>query len=178
TVLVTQDHEYFQFKTDILARTITYSTDKKMPVNLVTIPVERAKEIIRINNNGEKPEQLEAEKIAPPQRQEYVELVGQDSLTRFDKKTKKKKKSKTGSNKDNTTVSDNKPKEQTNNNRQRRENPTAKRQAMTRPAVDNAHSVRKDYNQAVISTPAKQRPVVKPRQGRRSSRQNNTNSEK
>ncbi|MDE6811421.1 MAG: hypothetical protein K2J15_03635, partial [Muribaculaceae bacterium] len=49
TVLVTQDQEYFQFKTDILARTITYSTDKKMPGNLVTIPVERPKEIIRIN---------------------------------------------------------------------------------------------------------------------------------
>ncbi|MDE5842946.1 MAG: hypothetical protein K2H35_04345 [Muribaculaceae bacterium] len=93
-VLITQEQEYFQFKTDILARTITYSTDKKMPVNLITISVERAKEIIRINKRGEKPEQLEAEKAAPPQRQEYVELVGQDSLTRFDKKAKKKKKNK------------------------------------------------------------------------------------
>ncbi|MDE6271893.1 MAG: hypothetical protein K2M31_02670 [Muribaculaceae bacterium] len=90
-VLVTMDQEYFQFKTDILARTITYSTDKHAAVNLVTISTDRAKEIIEINKRGEKPEQLEAEKVAAPPRQEYVELVGQDSLTRFDKKKKKKK---------------------------------------------------------------------------------------
>ncbi len=90
-VLITQDQEYYQFKTDILARTITYSTDKHAAVNLVTISTDRAKEIIEINKRGEKPEQLEAQKVAPPVRQEYVELVGQDSLTRFDKKKKKRK---------------------------------------------------------------------------------------
>lgn len=90
-VLVTQEQEYFQFKTDILARTITYSTDKHSAVNLVTISTDRAKEIIEINRRGEKPVQLEAEKVETTQRKEYVELVGQDSLTRFDKKGKKKK---------------------------------------------------------------------------------------
>ncbi|MBD5176837.1 MAG: hypothetical protein HDT05_05405 [Bacteroidales bacterium] len=95
-VLITQDQEYYQFKTDILARTITYSTDKHAAVNLVTISTDRAKEIIAINRRGEKPEQLEAEKVVAAPRQEYVELVGQDSLTRFDKKGKKKKKGKGG----------------------------------------------------------------------------------
>lgn len=93
-VLITQDQEYYQFKTDILARKITYSTDKHQAVNLVTISADRAKEIIEINRRGEKPEQLEPSKTPAPQRQEYVEIVGQDSLTRFDKKGKKKKKAK------------------------------------------------------------------------------------
>ncbi len=91
-VLITQDQEYYQFKTDILARTITYSTDKHSAVNLVTISTERAKEIIEINRRGEKPEQLDIRTVAEEPRREYVELVGQDSLTRFDKKSKKKKK--------------------------------------------------------------------------------------
>lgn len=91
-VLITQDAEYYQFKTDILARTITYSTDKHMAANLVTIPASRAFEIIRINKQGGKVEQLEAEKPKVEPAKEYVELVGQDSLTRFDKSGRNKKK--------------------------------------------------------------------------------------
>lgn len=91
TVLITQDQEYYQFKTDILARTISYSTDKHAAVNLVTISTDRAKEIIAMNHRGQKPEQLLSETPTADPNQEYVELVGQDSLTRFDKKKKKKK---------------------------------------------------------------------------------------
>ena len=91
-VLLTQDSEYYQFKTDILARTITYSTDKHLAVNLVTIPASRAFEIIEINKQGLKVEQLEAEKPKVEPAKEYVELVGQDSLTRFDKSGRGNKK--------------------------------------------------------------------------------------
>ncbi|MDE5664096.1 MAG: hypothetical protein K2I37_08700 [Muribaculaceae bacterium] len=91
-VLITQDAEYYQFKTDILARTVTYSTDKHLAANLVTIPASRAFEIIRINKQGGKVEQLEAEKPKVEPAKEYVELVGQDSLTRFDKSGRAKKK--------------------------------------------------------------------------------------
>lgn len=92
TVLLCRDKEYYQFKTDILARTITYSTDKHVAANLVTISTDRAQEIIAINRRGEKPEELLETSVQEPPRQEYVELVGQDSLTRFDKKKKKKTK--------------------------------------------------------------------------------------
>lgn len=93
-VLLTQDSEYYQFKTDILARTVTYSTDKHLAANLVTISAARALEIIKINKQGGKVEQLEADKqpVEPPK--EYVELVGQDSLTRFDKSGKNRKRRK------------------------------------------------------------------------------------
>lgn len=98
--LFTLDQEYFHFKSDILARKISYSTDKKLAVNVVTISVERANEIILMNKNGEKPESLEEAKVEEPARKEYVELVGQDSLTRFDKKNKKGKKDKSGADSD------------------------------------------------------------------------------
>ena len=91
TVLLTQDGEYHQFKVDILARQITYSTDKHLAVNLVTIPAARAFEIIALNKQGVKVEQLSviADKEEP--QKEYVELVGQDSLTRFDKSKSKRR---------------------------------------------------------------------------------------
>lgn len=93
-VLLTQDSEYYQFKTDILARTVTYSTDKHLAANLVTISAARALEIIKINKQGGKVEQLEADKQPAEPPKEYVELVGQDSLTRFDKSGKNRKRRK------------------------------------------------------------------------------------
>lgn len=118
-VLITQDQEYYQFKTDILARTVTYSTDKHAAVNLVTISTDRAKEIIAINRRGEKPEQLEAEKVVVEPRKEYVELVGQDSLTRFDKKSKKKKKGGKTNDANKATETDNIQQNKAENKKQR-----------------------------------------------------------
>lgn len=96
--LETADSTYFHFKTDIFKRELTYSTDKSMPVNLVTIRAERAFEIIAMNKRGEKPLQLQSdsaqtEKAPSP----YNDILGQDSLTRFDNKKKKRKKKGNGS---------------------------------------------------------------------------------
>lgn len=90
--LETQDSTYYHFKSDILSGMMTYSTDKKSPVNCVTIPAERVREIIAVNKEGKKVESLEValENSAP--RKEFVELVGQDNINRFDKSKKKKKK--------------------------------------------------------------------------------------
>ncbi len=93
--LETADGTFYHFKTDIFKREITYSTDKSVPANLVTISAERAFEIISMNKRGEKPEKLAVEgSEKPKERKEFVEIVGQDSLTRFDKAKKKKKKKK------------------------------------------------------------------------------------
>ena len=94
-VLQTMDTDYYFFKQDVLAGIVTYSTDKKIPANLVTISAERAIEVIVLNKQGVKVEALDNTKSEEkPQAMEYVNLVGQDSLTRFDKSKKKKKKSK------------------------------------------------------------------------------------
>lgn len=94
-VLQTMDTDYYFFKQDVLSGIVTYSTDKKIPANLVTISAERAIEVIALNKQGVKVEALDNTKSEEkPQATEYVNLVGQDSLTRFDKSKKKKKKSK------------------------------------------------------------------------------------
>lgn len=95
--LETADATYYYFKADILSGMVSYSTDKRMAANIVTIPAQRAFEIIRLNKQGEKPLSLLAEGMAEPTRP--VDLLEQDSLTRFDKNKKRKnKKRKTGGN--------------------------------------------------------------------------------
>jgi len=89
-VLQTRDQDYFYFKADILSGMITYSTDKRLAANLVTIPAERAVEIINMNKQGQKPDTLEEGGHKVPERP--VDLATQEDLNRFDKKKKKKKK--------------------------------------------------------------------------------------
>jgi len=93
--LETADNTYYHFKTDIFKKEITYSTDKQMAANLVTIDAERAFEVIEMNRRGEKPLKLERdgqEKLK--EKPKPIDLASQDDLTRFDKAKKKKKKKK------------------------------------------------------------------------------------
>lgn len=91
--LETADSTYFHFKTDIFKREITYSTDKNVAANLVTINAARAFEVIEMNKAGEKPLSLAGETSAKPrEKAAYGDLLGQDDVARFDRKKKKKKK--------------------------------------------------------------------------------------
>ncbi|MCH5302416.1 MAG: hypothetical protein J1E77_06205 [Prevotella sp.] len=92
-VLQTQDADYYHFKSDILAATITYSTDKNMAANLETISAARARQIIDMNRHGEKPLTLQ-EDDKQREQNKPVDLLAGDSITRFDKAKKKKKKKK------------------------------------------------------------------------------------
>lgn len=89
--LETKDNTYFHFKTDIFKREITYSTDKSIAANLVTIPAQRVFDIINMNKKGIKPETLEADTKQQSKR-ESQDILGQESVTRFDNVQKKKKK--------------------------------------------------------------------------------------
>ena len=90
--LETKDNTYFQFKTDIFKREITYSTDKQIAANLVTLSAERVFEVIALNKNGVRPEKL---LLDDNQREKeisaYGDIIGQDSVSRFDKKKKKRR---------------------------------------------------------------------------------------
>ncbi len=89
-VLQTADGDYYQFKVDILAGLITYSTDKNLAANLETISAERAKEIIEMNRQGEKPVSLlENGKVKTSSKSS--DLLAEADLSRFDKAKKKKK---------------------------------------------------------------------------------------
>lgn len=92
--LETADATYYHFKTDIFKREITYSTDKAIAANLVTLDPERVFEIIAMNKAGEKPLTLlrEADAAADAERSAIKDLLDQDELTRFDKKKRRKKK--------------------------------------------------------------------------------------
>ena len=92
-LLQTQDSDYYYFKADILAGLVTYSTDKNIAANLETITAERARQIIEMNRQGEKPESLQED----GKKQEAtgpVDLATQDNINRFDRAKKKKKKKK------------------------------------------------------------------------------------
>ena len=95
--LQTMEGEWFFFKADILANQVTYSTDKQTLANALTISGKRAFEIIGMNKKGVKPDSL-TEDGTKPGVSKPVDLLEQESLTRFDraKKKKKKKKSKNG----------------------------------------------------------------------------------
>lgn len=93
--LETADSTYYHFKTDIFKKEITYSTDKSIAANLVTIDAARAFEVIEMNKRGEKPLKLmrddDEKATAKPKP---LDLASQDDLTRFDRAKKKKKKKK------------------------------------------------------------------------------------
>ncbi len=91
-VLQTQDSDYFYFKADILAQTITYSTSKGGPFNPVTISVKRAFEIIEMNKHGQKPDKLAVSEAAPESRPQFTDGVGDEDLNRFDRRKSKKNK--------------------------------------------------------------------------------------
>lgn len=143
--LETTDATYFQFKVDLLAGLITYSTDKRMATNLQTISVERAWEVIKMNRAGQKPEKLDDATPVEPERSS-LDLAEQDDLTRFDKAKKKKKRKKKGGNAAAEAKPEQKPAEQ---------KPAAESKPEQKPAQGRAEQ-----------KPAQGRPSGKPGQGK------------
>ena len=80
--LETQDGTYYFFKSDILRGEITYSTDKHIPANLVTITGRRAFAVIEMNKRGERPESLLP--TGGRESKQPVDLLEQENINRFD----------------------------------------------------------------------------------------------
>lgn len=113
--LETKDGEFFFFKADILSNQITYSSDKNIPANLVTISGRRAFEIIGLNRRGIKPDSL-IEETHRSEPKKPVDLLEQESLTRFDRNRKGKSGS-DGNGGENSNNSRNKRKKKSGNGR-------------------------------------------------------------
>ena len=90
-VLQTLDSDYYLFKSDILAGTVVYSTDKGIAANLEEITAERARAIIEMNKRGEKPESL-TEDGTVKQDTRPRDMLADADISRFDKTRKRKKK--------------------------------------------------------------------------------------
>ena len=106
TLETTEGTCYF-FKADILKGLITYSTDKNFLANAETITSRRAFEIINMNKKGEKPESL-IDSNESDHTPKTIDLVEQESLTRFDKRkgssNNRKKKKKANNNPSETNI--------------------------------------------------------------------------
>ena len=89
--LQAMDGEYFLVKSDILARTMSFSSAPNSLTNLITLPIERVREIISLNRRGIKVDQLVSESNTPVEHEpDYVNVIGEDSITRFDKSKKRR----------------------------------------------------------------------------------------
>lgn len=87
TPLETKDGTYYYFSADPLRGEITYSSDPHIPVNLQVLTPDKAKQIIEMNMRGEKPVNLGGKQTTVEAAEVgYENVVGQDDVTRFDKK--------------------------------------------------------------------------------------------
>jgi cell fate regulator YaaT (PSP1 superfamily) len=87
--LETMEGVYQYIKSDIFKHMYWYSLDSRVPTGQIGLPVERVHRIIQMNRKGQKPEKLidqNSPSTAPEKpSNDYGNVVGQDSLTRFDK---------------------------------------------------------------------------------------------
>jgi hypothetical protein len=108
TKLRTEKGNAFHIKTDVFKRQLWYAYEGDMASGLIPLAPERVREIIEMNIAGKKPADL-AEFTAPVvvKEPDYSNVVGQDSLNRFEhtfKNKPKKKKNKNRSGKPVGTV--------------------------------------------------------------------------
>jgi len=99
-ILKTKQGEAFFQKTDIYRGIYWYSLNHPSATNLIAVSVERVKEIIHLNRKSIIPENL-VEFIETPitGTEDYADVIGQDSLTRFEEKKHMRKKKKKNKNK-------------------------------------------------------------------------------
>ncbi len=97
--LETMEGTAYHQKTDIFKRVMWYSYDQNSSVNITVVDIDRVKEIIAMNKNGQKPDTLllndknsEQQTVKKKTDDEYQNAIEQDSITRFDKKKKKRHK--------------------------------------------------------------------------------------
>lgn len=112
-LLETREGSARHFKTDVYRRILWYVYTNENN-NLYAMSVERVNEIIAMNKKGKKPEKLADQAISATSFEDldYQNVVGQESLTRFEDKDvpRKKKKKKRNQRKRNFNQNNNRPK--------------------------------------------------------------------
>lgn len=87
--LETMEGTAYHRKSDIYRRMMWFSYDPNSMINLTPLGVERVHEIIAMNKAGKKPLKLtpdESTDNTPVRTSGYLDVVGQDSVTRFEKR--------------------------------------------------------------------------------------------
>ena len=90
--LKTKKGDAFMQKMDIFRRKVWYSYSSE-PSSFIELQLDKVQEIIFENKKGNHPESLEIyiNKFIEEPKHDYENVVGQDSITRFDKKRRAKK---------------------------------------------------------------------------------------
>lgn len=111
TKLETSKGVAFPQKVDIFKGVMYYSF-KDDPTKFIEVPIERVREVSKLNRDGKKPDMLvdEVQHKEPVVKFDYENVVGQDDLTRFDRpkgdqqgRNKRKKKKNRNRNRGNNT---------------------------------------------------------------------------
>jgi cell fate regulator YaaT (PSP1 superfamily) len=144
----TEKGSAFHIKTDVFKRQMwfLYEGGSGMGGGLVALTPERVKEIQQMNKNGNKPQDLKAyEEEVLSTEPDYDNVVGQDSLNRFDNKFKSKNKKKKRN--PNAPQNQNGGQQNTNPNQQVKpnQNPNAK------PNPNQQKPVGENKGQAVVA---------------------------
>ncbi len=94
--LETENGTYFFLKADIFNGSYLYMLQGNAPSSQIAVPVDRVKEIHRLNRKGKKPEKLVIadHHTTPREIDTFHNVVGQEELTRFDRPKKKNRKKK------------------------------------------------------------------------------------
>lgn len=86
--LETMDANYFLVKTEALTGTMYFSPDSRNYANTTPLSIDKVKQIMSMNKRGQKPQNLgkyvDVTEVAA-EEPVFENVVGQDSLTRFDK---------------------------------------------------------------------------------------------
>ncbi len=85
------DGEWYMVKMDILGGTMTFSSSKDSMSNLVTLPIQRVKEIVALNRQGKRVESLQSADAMEPAIEEPTYRTEEDSITRFDNAKRRKR---------------------------------------------------------------------------------------
>lgn len=81
------DGEYYLVKSDILARTMSFGTSPGAMAGMITLLVERVKQILDINRKGRKVDSIRDFSIQETVAEDpgFVNVIGEESITRFDR---------------------------------------------------------------------------------------------
>jgi len=93
--LETEEGVLYHIKTDVFKKLMWYSAQKDEDSGLIMLSVKKVKEIIEQNKAGKKLKNLSGEiSITESPEIGYANVIGQDSITRFDESAKKKRRRK------------------------------------------------------------------------------------
>lgn len=85
------DGDYYLVSTDVLARTMSFSTVQNAPVGNIVLSASRVREIMEMNKKGKKVDTISSDdsKKTKPEEIGFTNVIEQESITRFDNKKKR-----------------------------------------------------------------------------------------